>query len=60
MAFHIYNANYSRGRDRRIEVGGQPWEKLVRHYLKNKPGMVVHTCNATYLGSRGRRIMVQG
>jgi hypothetical protein len=24
------------------------------------PGMVVHTCNPSYAGNRGRRIMIQG
>jgi hypothetical protein len=24
-------------------IQGQPWQKLVRLYLKNKPGMVAHT-----------------
>jgi hypothetical protein len=39
-------------------------KKLARFYLKNKTkeknkaGMVVHACNPTYSGSRGRRITV--
>jgi hypothetical protein len=36
-------------RARRILVGGQPSQNLSRFNLKNKPGMVVHTCNSSYL-----------
>jgi hypothetical protein len=28
--------------------------------LKNKPGVVVHICNASYSGGRDKRILVRG
>jgi hypothetical protein len=38
-------------RDRRIIIHRQ---KLVRPYLKNKPGMVAHAYNPTYSRDKGR------
>jgi hypothetical protein len=32
--------------------------KLVRPYVKNKQGMVAHTCDASYSGGRGRKIEI--
>jgi hypothetical protein len=37
---------------------GQPEKKLARTYLQKQPGEVVHICNPSYSGSRGRRIAV--
>jgi hypothetical protein len=47
------------------EVGGPQFDisqgkMLIRSYLKNKLGVVDHTCNPSYVGGRDRRIMVQG
>jgi hypothetical protein len=46
-----------------IKIGGLWFEdssdkKLVKPYLKNKPGMVVHAFNSSFLGDEGRRIEV--
>jgi hypothetical protein len=35
-------------------------KKVSETVSKNKPGVVVHNCNPSYSGSRGRRIIVQG
>jgi hypothetical protein len=61
---HVCNLSYT---------GGTGWEdgslkpaqakkkkKLVRSYLKNKPGVVVHACNLSYQGGGSSRIAVQG
>jgi hypothetical protein len=37
-----------------------PGKKLARPYLKDKPGMVVHTCNPMYMEGRGRTIVALG
>jgi hypothetical protein len=44
-----------------MEIGTLQFEaslgkKLGRSYLKNKLGMVMHTCGSSYLRSKGRRI----
>jgi hypothetical protein len=39
--------------------GSRPGRKLARSYLKNKWGMIAHTCNPSYSGGRGRRIIAQ-
>jgi hypothetical protein len=31
-------------------------QKLVGHYLKNKPGMMAHPCDPSSGGDRGRRM----
>jgi hypothetical protein len=35
-----------------------PGKKLLRPYLKNKPGVVAHVCKSSYTRDRGRRIVV--
>jgi hypothetical protein len=44
--------------NRRIVVQEQPQKKLVKPHLKNKLGVVVHACDSSYSGGRGRRILV--
>jgi hypothetical protein len=44
---------------RRFAVQGQSQLKLARSFLKNKLDMVVHTCDPSYFGGRGRKIEVQ-
>jgi hypothetical protein len=44
---------------KRIMVQGQPGNKLVRPYLKNKPDMLVHGRGPSYSGGGGRRTVVQ-
>jgi hypothetical protein len=46
--------------DRRTEIQGQTRQKLLKPYLKNEPGMVIHTYNPSYSEGRCRRIKVQG
>jgi hypothetical protein len=41
MVVHTCNPSYSEGRDRRIAIGGQPSQKLVRPYLENKMRQLV-------------------
>jgi hypothetical protein len=41
-------------------IWDQPKLKVARPYLKNKPGMVVHTCASRYLGNEDRRITIWG
>jgi hypothetical protein len=36
-----------------------PGKKLMNPYLKSKPGVVVHICNTSYTGDRGKWIMFQ-
>jgi hypothetical protein len=45
MAVHPCNPSYTGGKERRITVQGWPGKKLVRLYLKNKFGIVVHAYN---------------
>jgi hypothetical protein len=47
-------------RDKRIVIRGQPRQKLVRPYLKNKPGVVKQVYNPNYWGGRDKRISVYG
>jgi hypothetical protein len=58
MVAHVCNPSNLSGRDRMIEVRGQPEQNLVRYYLKNKPGMVTQAYNLSYLGGRGRTTTV--
>jgi hypothetical protein len=58
MGVHFCNPSYLGSRDGRIKVPGQPRQKLVRTYLKNKSSMVVYTCGPGCLGSRDNRIKV--
>jgi hypothetical protein len=45
-------------RDLRFEVNpASTPQRKARSYLKNKLGMVVHTCNPNYYVSRGKKIM---
>jgi UDP-N-acetylmuramyl pentapeptide synthase len=60
VVVHAYNPSYSEGRDGKIVFQGQPWGKLARYDLKNKPSMVVNTCGHSYSGGRIRRIAVTG
>jgi hypothetical protein len=43
-----------------VKTGGPwlegSWAKSRKPYLKNKPVVVAHACNPTYLGGVGRRI----
>jgi hypothetical protein len=57
---YFYNISYTRGRDRKSDLQGHPGKKLVRPYLKNKPGMVAHAYYPSYSESKGRRLWVQG
>jgi hypothetical protein len=41
-------------------VQGHPRQKLVRPYLKNKPGIVMYICGLSYSGVGDRRITIQG
>jgi nucleoside recognition membrane protein YjiH len=34
-------------------------QEKVRPFLKNKPDLVAHVCNSSYLGARGSRVMVK-
>jgi hypothetical protein len=48
-----------------VDIGGlwfeaSPCKKLVRHYLKNKLGMVADVYRSSYVGGEGRRIVVRG
>jgi hypothetical protein len=36
MVVHVYNPSNLGGRNRKIMIGGQPGQKLVRDHLKNK------------------------
>jgi hypothetical protein len=54
-----YNSRYSGGGNRRISIWGQPRQKLARSYLKNKIGIVDHTCNPRESRDRGQQIMIQ-
>jgi hypothetical protein len=60
MIYTSYNPTCYGGEDRKMMVGGQPAQQLVRPYLKSKPGVVMHTCNPRYPGGGGRRITVPG
>jgi hypothetical protein len=59
MVVHTYTSSYLSGRDRRIQVCGQPRQKLVKTYLKNKLGMVACACGPIHSGGRIRRTEVQ-
>jgi hypothetical protein len=53
----LTSSSYLGSGERRIEVQGQPGlENLPDPISKNKPGVMVHTCNSSYSGGRGRRI----
>jgi hypothetical protein len=43
----------------KIRAQGQSRQKLAETCLKNKPGVVVHAYNPSYMGDRGRRTEVQ-
>jgi hypothetical protein len=55
---HICNLSYLGGGDRGSKTA------LVKSsqdlFSKTKPGMVTCTCNPSYVGGRGNRIMIQG
>jgi hypothetical protein len=62
MVVHAYNPSNLGSRDKRTKACGQP--ELTKKggetiFQKNMPGMVVSTCDPSYLGSRGRKIPVQ-
>jgi hypothetical protein len=42
----------------RIVVRCQPNPVKVKTYLKNNPGMVVHSCKPSHVGGKGRKIEV--
>jgi hypothetical protein len=47
------------------ELGGWQFEissgkKVARPYLKNQVGLVAHTCNPSYAGGTGRRMVISG
>jgi hypothetical protein len=48
MVAHTWNPSSLKCRDKRIAVEGQPRQELVKHFLKNKLGMVLHACNSIY------------
>jgi hypothetical protein len=46
---------------RRIVVSGLQGQKIRETSIsRNKPSVVVNSCNTSYTGGRGRRIMVRG
>jgi hypothetical protein len=55
MVAHSCNHGYLEGGDGRIQVQGQPRQRLAK---KKKPGLLVLTCGLNHLGGSGRRIVV--
>jgi hypothetical protein len=56
---YAYNSSYSGGRIRRITVRGQGKINERDFTSTNKPGMMVHTYDPSYVGSTGRMTVVQ-
>jgi hypothetical protein len=57
---YAYNPSYSGDSNRKIMVGCQYRQKLVRIYFKtSQVGVEVHACGPSYSRSRGARITVQ-
>jgi hypothetical protein len=48
MVTQAYNPSHKEGHGR-ITIGGQLGQKVKRPTSKNKPHVVVHTCNSSYV-----------
>jgi hypothetical protein len=62
MVVHACDPSYSGGRDRGWRFLANPGKEVLgRPYLKEQTGRGggCHICNASYSGSRGRKIVVQ-
>jgi hypothetical protein len=59
VVVQICNSSYLGGRDRKIMVWGQPRQKLVRPYHKNKLGIIVSACGPSFLQGGDRMIAME-
>jgi hypothetical protein len=58
---HTCNLSYSGGTDLEDCGSRLSWAKSFQDSISsNKPGVIVHTCHPSYLGSIDSRIVVQG